>query len=142
MLNPKEIRIGNIFNVDGGQMLRMRVERFFVDERDRDSAVIGSTREFLQHRHTCPLQMLEGVPLTEEIIQELGFTWDMVTATYTLDGIDIIDNGEQGYFALLTPQDYNLTLPVKYLHTLQNIYFYLKGKELPIPVAHFDEEEQ
>lgn len=141
MVNPKEIRIGNLFNVDGGQMLRMRVERFFVDEQDRDCAVIGSTSELLQHRHTCPLSLLEGIPLTEELIEDLGFKWDLVTATYEFEEIGLIDNGEQGYFAILTPRDYLLSVPVPYLHSLQNLYFYIKGREMSIKVSHFDEEE-
>lgn len=138
MIPNKEIRIGNLFNVDNGLMMRMRVERFFVDEQDRDSVILGSTTEFLQRKCSAPVELLEGIPITEQMLNDLGFQWDLVTATYNYDGIGVIDNGEQGYYAILTPQDYLLTVPLPYLHTLQNLYFYVRGVELPVKVAHFD----
>lgn len=142
MINPTQIRRGNLFDVDGGTMLRMRVERFFIDEQDRDCAVISTTNQLRQCIYSCPLALLEGIPVTEELLEGLGFEWDFVSATYQYEGIGIIDNGEQGYYALLTPHDYLLTVPVPYLHNLQNLYYYIKGHELPVTVAHFEEEEQ
>lgn len=138
MIPLRQIRLGNIVNVNEGLMLRMCVDRFFVDEQDRDCVELSTTTELMKRSCTCPSDLLEGVPLTEEIITDCGFAWDMVTATFQLDGFGVIDNGEQGYFALLTPLDYMLSIPLPDLHTLQNVFFYVTGKELPIKTAHFD----
>lgn len=142
MINPTQIRRGNLFNVDGGTMLRMMVERFFIDEQDRDCAILSTTDMLIKRTYSAPLNLLEGIPVTEDLLQGLGFEWDFVSAVFSYEGISIIDNGEQGYYALLTPHDYLLTVPVPYLHDLQNLYFYIKGKELPVKVAHFDLQEQ
>ncbi len=142
MIPKKEIRLGNLFNLDGGLMLRMQVERFFVDEQDRDCAVLGTTTDLIKRTYSCPLELFEGVPLTEDLLVDMGFTWDMVTATYQLDGFSVIENGPQGYYALPTTQDYFLSIPVPYVHTLQNVFFYVMGKELPIKTAHFELPEQ
>lgn len=137
-----QIRKNNIFNVDNGLMLRMRVKRFFIDECGEDSVIIGSTTSLMETEHACPISLLEGVPITEEILEELGFEWEFASALWVYDGIYIINNGDLGFEAILTHNDYNLTLPVPYIHTLQNIYFVLKQKELPIKTAHFDIEAQ
>jgi hypothetical protein len=120
----------------------MRVKRIFIDHQDRDSVIVGSTREFIEQTYSCPIELLDGIPLTEEILSEIGFEWDFVTATYKFNGITIIDNEEQGYYALLSQLDFSLTVPIPYLHNLQNLYFIIKGEELPIAVSHLDEEEQ
>jgi hypothetical protein len=86
--------------------------------------------------------MFEGVPLTEDLLMEMGFEWDMVTATYQLDGFSIIENGPLGYYALPTTQDYFLSIHLPYVHTLQNVFFHITGKELPIKTAHFESLEQ
>lgn len=138
MIPQKEIRLGNLFNIDGGLMMRMRVERFFVDEQDRDCAVLGTTTDLIKRTYSCPIELFEGVPLTEDILFDMGFEWDMITATYQKEGFAIIENGKQGYYALPTVNDYFLTMPVPYVHTLQNVYFYLTGKELPIKTSHFE----
>lgn len=142
MINLNQIRKGNLFNVDGGAMMRVSVERFYIDEQDRDCVVIGTTMELLKRTCACPVELLEGIPITEDELMNLGFEWDMVTAMFYYEGIGIIDNGEQGYHALLTPHDYLLSVPVPCLHDLQNLFFYVKGKELPVKVAHFDLQEQ
>lgn len=141
-MNLSQIRQGNLLNIDGGTMLRMKVERFFIDDQDRDCAILSTTTTLLERTFTCPVELLEGIPVTEELLQSLGFKWDFVTATYNFDGLGIIDNGEQGYYALLTPHDYLLTVPVPYLHTLQNLFFTIKGEELPVTQSHFDTPEQ
>jgi hypothetical protein len=138
MIDPNTIRRGNLFNVDGGMLMRMRVERFYIDENDQDCAIISSTTEFMKRTCACPIALLEGVPMTEELLLWLGFEWDMVTAMWSYDGIGVIDNGEQGFSLIPTPQDYLLSIPIPYIHDLQNIYFYLKGTEMPIKVSHFD----
>lgn len=118
--------------------MRMRVERFFVDEQDRDCAVLGSTTDLIKRTCSCPLSLLEGVLLTEDILLDMGFEWDMVTATYQKEGFAIIENGKQGYYALPTVKDFFLSMPVPFVHSLQNVYFYLTGEELPIKTAHFE----
>lgn len=135
-----QIRQNNIFDVDNGLMLRMRVKRFFIDENGEDSVIIGSTTSLMEMETACPVSLLEGVPITEEILQELGFEWEFSSALWVYDGIYIINNGKLGFEAILTHSDYSLTLPVPYIHTLQNIYFTLKQKELPVRTAHFDTE--
>lgn len=138
----QNIRKGNIFNVDNGLMMRMRVKRFFIDENDEDSVIIGSTTSLMESESACPISLLEGVPLTEEIILDMGFEWDFQSAMWTLDNIYLLDNGKMGYSAIPTLEDYALSVPVPYMHTLQNLYFALMGKEMPIKVSHFSLEEQ
>lgn len=119
-------------------MQRVRIERFYIDPDDQDCVIVSTTKELLKRTCACRMDLLEGIPVTEELIQGLGFEWDMVTAMWNYDGIGVIDNGEQGFSAILTPHDYLLNIPIPYLHDLQNIYFYVRGKELPVKTYHFD----
>ena len=136
-MEMQQIRQGNIFNVDNGLMMRMRVKRFFIDEDDTDSVIIGSTTSLMEVETACPISLLEGVPLTEEIIQDMGFEWEFESAMWHYDGVRLLDNGKLGFSAILTPYDYSLSVPIPYMHTLQNLYFSLKGKEIPVKVSHF-----
>ena len=122
-------------------MMRMRIKRFFIDENDTDSVIIGSTISLMENEYACPVSMLEGVPITEEILQDMGFEWEFKTAMWVYDGLRVIDNGKMGFYAILTPLDYTLTVAVPYMHILQNLYYALTGQELPVKVAHFQLEE-
>lgn len=137
----QQIRKGNIFDVDNGLMLRMRVKRFFVDENGVDSVIIGSTTSLMEDESACPVSMLEGVPITEEILGDLGFEWEFTSGYWRYREICVIENGKLGYSALLTPLDYSLSVPLPYVHTLQNLYYAITATELPIKVAHFEIEE-
>lgn len=137
----QQIRKGNIFNIDNGVMLNMRVKRFFIDNEGNDSVIIGSTNTLMETETAAPVSMLEGIPVTEEILQDLGFYWDFASAYWRYDDLYVIDNGKLGFSAILTLQDYNLTVPIPYVHTLQNLYFAIMGKELPLKLAHFELSE-
>lgn len=137
----QQIRKGNIFNIDNGLMLRMRIKRFFIDNEEVDSVIVGSTTSLIENESACPISLLEGVPITEDILKDMGFEWDFALAYWIYDGLYIIDNGKMGFEAILTPRDFTLTVPIPYMHTLQNLYYSLKGKELPVKLAHFETEE-
>lgn len=134
----QQIRKGNIFNIDNGVMLNMRVKRFFIDQEGNDSVIIGSTNTLMETETAAPISMLEGIPVTEDILQDLGFYWDFACAYWRYDDLYVIDNGKLGFSAILTLQDYNLTVPIPYVHTLQNLYYAVMGKELPLKLAHFE----
>lgn len=138
----RQIRKGNIFNVDNGLMLRMRVKRFFIDENNEDSVIIGSTTSLMEQECACPISLLEGVPMTEEVLQDMGFVWEFTSAYWRYKDIYVIDNGKLGFEAILTPLDYTLSVPLPYMHTLQNLYYAVTGNELPVKVSHFELEGQ
>lgn len=141
MKDLRQIRKGNLYDVDGGIMQRMRVERFYIDENDQDCVIVSTTKELRKRTCACPVELLDGIPVSEELIQGLGFEWDKVTAMWYYDGMGVIENGEQGFSLIPTPRDYLLAIPIPYLHTLQNVYYHITGKELPVKTYHFDEEE-
>lgn len=138
----KDLRRGNLVDVADGTLQRVKIERFYIDQEDNDCVIVSTTKELRKRTCACRMDLLQGIPVTEELIEDLGFQWDMVTAMWYYDGMGVIDNGEQGFHVILTPHDFLLTVPIPCLHDLQNIYYYIRGKELPVKTYHFDIPEQ
>jgi hypothetical protein len=83
------------------------------------------------------IEYIFGIPLTPEILEKAGFR-DNGNGFYWLGDFDdetggyMYDNVELYYFHYDCPNErYALKLP-KYLHWLQNHYYFTKGKELAI----------
>jgi hypothetical protein len=73
---------------------------------------------------------VEPIPLTDEILLAAGCTKQQEDSMFFLEGFGLIDTLPDGSYEWL----YNdgLTVPIKYLHHLQNLYFYTKTEELNI----------
>lgn len=80
---------------------------------------------------TAPFTAFQPITLTEEILLKLGAI-ELVNLTdgykrFNLDGIHLSISPERDYYI-----EYVHQIPIKHLNTLQNFYFYTKGKELAV----------
>lgn len=74
---------------------------------------------------------LRPIPLTEEILLKCGFEKKGSTVYINIGSIEIgtVANGKRFYIQISSQ---NITLEIKYLHQLQNLYFALTNQELNI----------
>lgn len=139
MMELRQIQIGNVFDLDKGAQTRMMVERITLDQQDNVGVILTSTTELIQRRVVCDYKLLEPIPLTDDILQEMGFEWDITRAMWEKDNFWVLNSGpEVGFLAYPTMVDYLFSIPVPYLHTLQNLFWAIKGYELKVPLTHFD----
>lgn len=79
-----------------------------------------------------------GIPLSKEILEKCGFRYEDFIISGYIDGNHCIyeyTNNEWGFniFCMKDEKNgYPLTVTIKYLHELQNLYFSLHKKELKI----------
>lgn len=80
------------------------------------------------------LDRLKPIPLTEEWLLKFGFNKEGNTIYKELNGFEfgtINTNRYKPRFYLQTQgSTSNITLPIKFVHQLQNLYFALTGEEL------------
>jgi hypothetical protein len=117
MINPKELRIGNI--VYHSIMKECKV--YFIGERYYDCTTDGKNNFVASD--SIPIQ------LNDDWMQRCGFQvfpWGWVKKSSSDFGVRIN----------LTSYNYevsgNSSVELKYLHKLQNLYFSLTGEELPV----------
>jgi hypothetical protein len=115
MIQPNEIRIGNILNYTTDE------DGLFTTTIDWQDIkyCIEKNKDF--NRHHSP------IPLTEEVLLKCGFAekTNKVYPTFSKNELDLVSiRGE--YFRAKPPID----VEIKSLHQLQNLFFALEGKEL------------
>lgn len=136
MIDPKELRIGNLIDVINrknsvhlptGIELRIITVGMFdvmcVPNEINDTEITGDIIM------TIPIRDLSPIPLTPEILNEFGFT-------ICVDVMHIVSDGNI-YLPLVIYEDHfkyitkNLQyIIIKHVHQLQNLYFALTGTEL------------
>lgn len=123
-MEAKELRIGNyVSRLDLGtgiprkeQILELLLKR---------SVTTGPCRVIVLYEDVKP------IPLTEEWLLRMGFEKSGSTVYININRIEIgtIASGKRFYIQIGLE---NVTLPIKHVHQLQNLYFALTGCELEI----------
>lgn len=140
MINPKELRIGNLVgfylpSIKEIQIGHIRsIENF---NEDDDIVIYGySVPEFSEHTLINENGLIP-IPLTEEWLVKFGFTKDKMNPKILNNGISVYKS-DVGSFHLVEycefgeMEDLCSCLPIKSVHQLQNLYFCLCGKELEL----------
>ena len=132
MINPKELRIGNLVNSAGMVMVVSRIyeDRIFYKEYD--------PRTLMRHPSDIGAN---PIPLTHELLLKIGADYDdhrpfdefydfesyyFECSKLTNVAIHYSHNNKKFYYP-----KYEIA-PVEYLHQLQNLFFALTGEELEI----------
>ena len=116
-MKAQELRIGNIVSVYGKPQKVMQVAEEFIDTQDYVGARFDR-------------EIIEGVPLTEEMLKKNGFSEDGSGYLYMdLKNESFIGSGRIG-IELLDANENILSECYRYVHQLQNLYFSLTQKEL------------
>lgn len=110
MIDARELRIGNY--VTHNHPIGMKLQAIITNGCDIDL-----------------YEELEPIPLTEEWLLKFGFEQIGSTIYINIGSIEIgtISNGKRFYIQIRSE---NVTLPIKSVHELQNLFFCLCGKEL------------
>lgn len=89
-----------------------------------------SREDFSFKNGLANIEDFRAIPLTEEILlKKCGFEFDSVYISYNNGYFTLIYN--EGHISLVVEGQW-LTLEIKYLHQLQNLYFALTGEELTV----------
>ena len=130
MIDPKELRIGNIINSQGFAMVVFRIEE--------DKILYRELKPKTTLRHPSDIGA-NPIPLTNEILLKTGFKYNETDEEYTIGSIDFESAQEDAdrYFSLWSENKedfecYFSDIPIKSVHQLQNLYFALTGEELEI----------
>lgn len=116
-MKSTELRIGNYVKSIGIEYVVWKI-----DALGNVQGVEGGTAFNLD-------KTAEPIPLTEEWLVKFGF--ELTAYGYKRKGWAIcLIKQENGY--LVSSYSRNITLGVKYVHTLQNLYFALTGEELTL----------
>lgn len=149
-MKASELRIGNIVQYNGSHK-----EIGIVSEISKNSLTeVSPYKVGINHRLDIyyNIHTLSPIPLTEEWLKKLGFTWsEGLRMNVIKDGITVCEpddyedsvyhsiyfyhNGECFGFEVSNEwgENGNVMLPkVKYVHQLQNLIFALTGEELTI----------
>ena len=88
--------------------------------------------------------IVEPIQLTEELLERFGFASIVFTVNHSRKVKDDYRKESNGYFVKLSkglnnpdtfyyfPSNVGKGLPVKYVHSLQNLYFSITGEELEL----------
>lgn len=113
MIEPRELRIGNLLYIQTGATSLCPIEITGLDIYDQFKGFIPS---------------LQPIPLTEEWLVKFGFEkkrgWDD-SPFYKKNDVDIYIVSDKSFTN-------ELDVPIKHVHQLQNLYYALTGEELPI----------
>lgn len=133
MIQPNELRIGNFVY----QSLTDMTESIYHSIRSIGEKCV-STNEL---NEIVPFNKLDGIPLTSEILEKCGFSYDR-NYGYNISLVKLSKRlnipFDSMYNARLIRKYYNgfmtISENIKYLHQLQNLYFILTGEELTVNI--------
>jgi hypothetical protein len=115
MITAKELRIGNLVYAPSGN-------------------VISVTATWIKEQAQCDLsncEYLKPIPITVERLLKFGFIKFLKTDIYQLNDtkVEIIGDNKHGFGF---NHGERLLKRISYIHTLQNLVFFLEDKELEI----------
>lgn len=117
MIDPRELRIGNYL-------------QFGNDLIDKVLTICFDRREGFLINGQVPVELIEPIPLTTEILAKCGFEWDIYWQGIT-DGNWVLTEGEKGYKIAYGKRRHDTILwGIQWLHQFQNLYYSLTGTEL------------
>lgn len=123
MIQPNELRLGN-WVYDAMNDLAVKVIGI---EYEHEHCLW----EQLDGKYLSPCDLLNPIPLTEELIEKQG--WEKFDSYYNNGEIKICKNEDWWHLYISDVIHRNIiAVDVKYLHELQNAYFVVTKKELEI----------
>ncbi len=133
MINEKELRTGNWYTT--ARNIEVAVKGYdtvnkvvTVDPLDIEMDITSSTTS------SVIFEDLFAIELTEEKLLQLGFIKQDSIAIHVVSDKGAIFEWDENSSQIVL-QDCNkgsIGQPIKHLHQLQNMYYFLTGKELPI----------
>jgi hypothetical protein len=137
MIEANQLRLGNYLQWDNAYYKVKYVgETIGLDISDTNGE--GATQKF-QHNpvYSHNINELQPVPLTPELLEKAGFEYERATwgdkkcIAFFTD--DVTDKGMYCYLGVWNYIDDQKGIGyVKYLHSLQNLYYALTGEELEV----------
>jgi hypothetical protein len=145
-MKANELRVGNKFECMG--MIQTVFE--IIDNTDNGRIIQEGYENIIRCKENGnqykPIE-IHGIPLTEEWLLKLGFikysgrtkTWrngrQFISKYYRhYSNVDYFSLTFHVMYDMITLNNYNSRLDIKYVHQLQNLYFALTGKELEINI--------
>lgn len=132
MIKSNDLRIGNNFKYEYEVITLYGIE---------DKSVQILKPNMNNYFHKIPIDWIEPIPLTEEILLKCGFVSKSIYDDLELNGFKIqstvrrCDTNERSSFFLnLGEENESLNNRIDYLHQLQNLYWFLYGKELNVNI--------
>jgi hypothetical protein len=133
MINPKELRIGNLLNweaehLNAGISIVILIEENYFVIRSEYAWVRSDDKD----------QHIERIPLTPEWLDRCGFKRPEQREYFELNGIYICLDDNECRLCEEDAYEGNIIYigkPFRYVHQLQNIYFDLTQEELIIKVT-------
>lgn len=116
MITPQELRIGNWVNIEG---LNVRVVDILCDSVNT-----------MVHEGATP-DYIKPIELTPEILDKCGFVGHGEMTLYLKNDSFTIENFSDGY-CYTGGEGCSLSVPILYLHQLQNMVFAICGQELNV----------
>lgn len=123
-MKANELRIGNLLSFSGEPVA---INAGFIHDCDY-------WNKNPERQDAVSFENVEPVPLTDEWLERFGFekdeessSWSKIVSMPQFDYCFEISNKYQEFF-----QPDFLSIDIKYVHQLQNLYFALTGKELTI----------
>ena len=99
----------------------------WVQFRHTETPVRITLGDFVREYNDEHLEDYEPIPLTEEWLIKFGFDTDRVC--WFLEGVELGDFAD-GFWFLPNGSLTTRSIKIKYVHSLQNLYFCLTQKEL------------
>lgn len=134
MIEPKELRIGNILK-DGARVIALSDDNIRIVEKSG-----------FEYDSICNMPA-HGEPLTSEWLERFGFEkhedlppsykipnidgWPIFVEGVLIDYVDGKIQSQAMCFSVQVQMEYEIA-KIKYVHQLQNLYFALTGQELEL----------
>ena len=122
-MKANELRLNNLVLVNGITYKVLSIEQ--------DGVLVEPLKDSNNMCYDFENYKLEPIPLTEEWLLQFGLVRNEVDRKrFYICGVDLyVFNSEKIIF---NPSSASLSLYIKHVHTLQNLYFALTGEELKI----------
>lgn len=147
MIQPNQLRIGNLVDVPNKNQSPFRVDYFDDIKVYKQNGTYRCEPfgDIPAHPLTWDLEQCSGIPLTPEILEKVGFEKEERGSEERFDGVEIwwckgtfslySEYSDAFIYATYTRYDgygFKAGRMIKYLHELQNLYFAVEGEELQI----------
>ncbi|MFA5301030.1 MAG: hypothetical protein WC389_22790 [Lutibacter sp.] len=124
-MNKIELRIGNIVHIGG---LDTQIAEIFDD---------GITTTLNGHQYEYMYHFIEPIELTESWLLKFGFYYiddddEFLARPVLIEALKLNSDSSDFFKTCSLRIHKNLTIEVRYVHRLQNLYFELTGEELNI----------
>ena len=124
MIQANELRIGNLvfrdeLNIENGKWDKLTIK---INYQDIFNLINGNDMVKTAYN---------PIPLTEEWLVKLGFEDDKANG-FSKDSIHLEFIEQVGYVFFINGDVKGASITIEYVHTLQNLYFALRGQELTL----------